>query len=279
MADILASINPVAFEIGRLSVRWYGIILTSAMIIGLFILTSMGKKKGISSDDTLELFLWLIPTAVIFARIIYVFANNKEYNYLPIHSWDDFVYAIAIWDGGITIYGGILGGIIGGLIWCKRKKVNIGTVFDICVPILLLCQSIGRWGNFFNQEAFGQIVTNPKLHTLPFAVYIDSLGEWRQATFLYEGIVNFIGAIVAYYLWKNNKVKGALVPFYLVWYCIIRLILDFLRVDGLIVTKVACCIIIPLGIIGGIIYYRLGLKKLDHDAVKAEIKDMLNNDF
>lgn len=277
MIKILLSINPIAFEIGKISVRWYGIILTFAMVIGLFILISMGKKKGISSDDSLELFLWLIPLAVIFSRVIYVLANNRAFGYLPIYNWNDFIRAIAIWDGGITIYGGVFGGIIGGLIWCKRKNVNVGMIFDICVPILLLCQSIGRWGNFFNQEAYGQIITNPKLYTLPFAVYIEKLGEWRQATFLYEGIVNFIGAIIAYMLWNNNKVKGALIPFYLVWYCMIRLILDFLRVDGLLVTKIACGIIIPTGIIGGIVYYRWGIKKLDHDAVKAEIDEMLDN--
>ena len=104
--DVLMNINPVAFRIGNLEVRWYGLIITCAMVLGLILLIFMAKKKGISSDDTLELFLWVIPLGIVFARVIYVFANNKEYGYFPIESWDDFVNCIAIWDGGITIYGG-----------------------------------------------------------------------------------------------------------------------------------------------------------------------------
>ena len=145
--DVLMNINPVAFRIGNLEVRWYGLIITCAMVLGLIILIFMAKKKGISSDDTLELFLWVIPLGIVFARVIYVFANNKEYGYFPIESWDDFVNCIAIWDGGITIYGGMVGGVLGALIFCKRKKIKLGTILDMLVPIVLLCQAIGRWGN------------------------------------------------------------------------------------------------------------------------------------
>ncbi|MEG1791683.1 MAG: prolipoprotein diacylglyceryl transferase [Clostridia bacterium] len=270
-------INPVAFEIGKISVKWYGIILTSAMVLGLFILMKMCKKKGISSDDSLELFLWLIPTAVIFARLVYVVANNSTYDFFPIKSWDDFINVIAIWDGGVTIYGGILGGIIGGLVWCKRKKVSVGLIFDICVPILLLCQSIGRWGNFCNQEAYGQLVTNPKLFTLPFAVFIEAEGAWFQATFLYESIINFCGSMMFFFFWKKIKVEGIFAPLYLSWYCSVRLIMDFMRVDGLLVTKITCCIVIPLGIIICILHYIKGLKKIEHERVRLEVQAMLDN--
>lgn len=130
--DVLMNINPVAFRIGNLEVRWYGLIITCAMVLGLIILIFMAKKKGISSDDTLELFLWVIPLGIVFARIIYVFANNKEYGYFPIESWDDFVNCIAIWDGGITIYGGMVGGVLGAFIFCKRKKSNSAR-YSICL--------------------------------------------------------------------------------------------------------------------------------------------------
>lgn len=208
--DVLMNINPVAFRIGGLEVRWYGLIITCAMVLGLIILIFMAKKKGISSDDTLELFLWVIPLGIIFARIIYVFANNKEYGYFPIESWDDFVNCIAIWDGGITIYGGMVGGVLGAFIFCKRKKIKLGTILDMLVPIVLLCQAIGRWGNFCNQEAYGQLVTNEKLFGLPFSVYIDAAhavngAGWYQATFLYESVYNFIGAILTYCLWRKTK--------------------------------------------------------------------------
>lgn len=136
--DVLMNINPVAFRIGNLEVRWYGLIITCAMVLGLIILIFMAKKKGISSDDTLELFLWVIPLGIVFARIIYVFANNKEYGYFPIESWDDFVNCIAIWDGGITIYGGMVGGVLGALIFCKRKKSNSAR-YSICLCRLCCC--------------------------------------------------------------------------------------------------------------------------------------------
>lgn len=208
--DVLMNINPVAFRIGNLEVRWYGLIITCAMVLGLIILIFMAKKKGISSDDTLELFLWVIPLGIVFARIIYVFANNNEYGYFPIESWDDFVNCIAIWDGGITIYGGMVGGVLGALIFSKRKKIKLGTILDMLVPIVLLCQAIGRWGNFCNQEAYGQLVTNEKLFGLPFSVYIDAAhavngAGWYQATFLYESVYNFIGAILTYCLWRKTK--------------------------------------------------------------------------
>ena len=281
--DVLMNINPVAFRIGNLEVRWYGLIITCAMVLGLIILIFMAKKKGISSDDTLELFLWVIPLGIVFARVIYVFANNKEYGYFPIESWDDFVNCIAIWDGGITIYGGMVGGVLGALIFCKRKKFKLGTILDMLVPIVLLCQAIGRWGNFCNQEAYGQLVTNEKLFGLPFSVYIDAAhavhgAGWYQATFFYESVYNFIGAILTYCLWRKNKVNGALVFFYAVWYCVIRLILDFLRVDGLLSTKIACVIVIPTFTALGIWYYLHGLKKLDHDKAALEVEEMLASD-
>ena len=152
------------------------------------------------------------------------------------------------------------------------------------VPIVLLCQAIGRWGNFCNQEAYGQLVTNEKLFGLPFSVYIDAAhavngaAGWYQATFFYESVYNFIGAILTYCLWRKNKVNGALVFFYAVWYCVIRLILDFLRVDGLLSTKIACVIVIPTFTALGIWYYLHGLKKLDHDKAALEVEEMLASD-
>ena len=181
------------------------------------------------------------------------------------------------------VLGGMVGGVLGAFIFCKRKKIKLGTILDMLVPIVLLCQAIGRWGNFCNQEAYGQLVTNEKLFGLPFSVYIDAAhavngAGWYQATFLYESVYNFIGAILTYCLWRKNKVNGALVFFYGVWYCVIRLILDFLRVDGLLSTKIACVIVIPTFTALGIWYYLHGLKKLDHDKAALEVEEMLASD-
>lgn len=286
MADVFAVADPVAFRIGNAEIRWYGIILTSAMIVGLLMLVLMGRKKKISSDDCLEMFLWTVPIAVITARLVYVFANNAGGEYIPgPGGWEGFLHFIAIWEGGITIYGAVLGGFITIVLFCRRKKIPLGAVLDIMVPVMLVCQSLGRWGNFFNQEAFGRPVLNERLHTLPFAVYVDGLHAsiagaegpgWYQATFLYEGIFNFLGAILMFCLWRKNRVDGALVAPYVVWYCVIRLALDHLRVDGLLSTKVACGILIPCGIAFTIWYYLRGLNKIEHDKVSEEVRLMLD---
>ncbi|HRR90519.1 MAG TPA: prolipoprotein diacylglyceryl transferase, partial [Eubacteriales bacterium] len=172
MEFLLAAINRVAFSIGSLTVEWYGLILTSAMVIGLIYIIREGKRIDLKPDDSLELFLWIIPLAVIFARLLYVLVRPDEY--LPVKTWDDFVNFIAIWEGGITIIGGILGGVIGGIIFSLIRKRNFGKVADLIIPALLLGQAIGRWGNFINQEAFGVAISNPALQWFPFAVYIDS---------------------------------------------------------------------------------------------------------
>ena len=137
--DLLAAIDKVAFYVGDLPVEWYGIIIVIGMIAGLVIVCLECKRINLDSDDAIELFLWVIPLAVIFCRVFYVLARPDVY--FPIESWDDFVDVIAIWEGGITIIGGLVGGLIGAGIFAfrKRKKCNFGNIVDlIVVPVALV---------------------------------------------------------------------------------------------------------------------------------------------
>ncbi len=283
-----ASDPRVAFQIGSLTVRWYGLIIVIAMLLGLIYACKNAKKINLNSDDAVELFLWIIPLAVIFARILYVFPGRID-EYFPWHSWDDFVRAIAIWDGGITIIGGILGGILGGVFFTlrHRKQTNFLNVADLVVVPLLAGQIMGRLGNFINQEAFGLPILNEKLHFFPFGVYItDPSGVspefkdivaantpgWFCATFFYEMVWNFIGLVACLVFWgkgKNKKYPGLMFIFYFFWYFLGRVWLEQLRLDAVPVTTVACAVIIPLAFLIGAAYVVYCNSKLSYKKVRS----------
>lgn len=255
----LSAANKVAFEIGSLTVEWYGLIITCAMLFCLIVGMFEIKRIGLTKDDTLELFLWIIPLAVLFSRLFYIIPRYDEY--FPWDSWDAFVNAWAIWEGGITIIGGIAGGFLGGLFfWLRNKrKAKFGQLADFVIPLLLFAQAVGRWGNFINQEAFGVAITNPKWQWFPFAVFIDSApgfpDGWYAATFFYEMIANLIGASIAFAIWrKNKKYPGILIFFYFAWYFLVRALLEFIRLDAVPVTQILCFILFPLAIILGTLY-------------------------
>lgn len=230
-----------AFRIGSLSVEWYGLIIVIGMIVGLAYACWQSKKVGLTPDDIIELFLWLIPLAIVFARLLYVLPRFDEYfGNNGLQGWEKFVNIIAIWKGGITIIGGLLGGLIGAVFFSLRhkKQTNFLNVVDLVVVPVFLGQIIGRWGNFVNQEAFGLPITNKALQFFPFGVYITDPsgvsgdfktivdrhiragggGNWFCATFFYEGVWNAIGVAIAVALWRKDyqkKYPGILMIFYL----------------------------------------------------------------
>lgn len=284
-----------AFRIGSLSVEWYGLIIVIGMIVGLAYACWQSKKVGLTPDDIIELFLWLIPLAIVFARLLYVLPRNDEYfgNKL-LHGWEKFVHIIAIWEGGITIIGGLLGGLIGAVFFSLRhkKQTNFLNVVDLVVVPVFLGQIIGRWGNFVNQEAFGLPITNKALQFFPFGVYITDPsgvsgdfktivdqhiaagggGNWFCATFFYEGVWNAIGVAIAVALWRKDyqkKYPGILMIFYLFWYCLGRFWLEFLRMDAVPVTKTACIIVSVIALVIGIVYVIARNSKLAYSRLRA----------
>ena len=240
--------NPVAFTVFGHDIYWYGILISLAVVIAVAMVYMQAKKKGIDPDSMLDYALLTIPTAIVFARIYYVIFEWEQYA-------DNPISVLYIWNGGIAIYGSIIGGVIATLIFSKWKKISFWTLADLVAPGLVLGQAIGRWGNFFNQEAFGPLVTEASKQFFPYAVYIERLGEWHMATFFYESVAClavFIFLLV-YRAKAKNAPDGNLFLWYWVLYGIERFFVEGLREDSLWMFKDG----LP---IGNLIFFPNGLR-------------------
>ncbi len=240
--------NPVAFTVFGHDIYWYGILISLSVVLAVVMVYREAKRKGLDADCMLDYALLTVPTAIVFARLYYVIFEWDQYAANPIH-------ALFIWEGGIAIYGSIIGGIVATLIFSKWKKISFWTLADLVAPGLVLGQAIGRWGNFFNQEAFGELVTNPDLQFFPYAVYIERLGEWHMATFFYESVACFLIFIflLIYRRKAKNAPAGNLFLWYWVLYGIERAYVEGLRTDSLWIFKGG----IP---IGNLIFFPNGLR-------------------
>lgn len=207
------------FTIFGLNVKFYGITMASAMLIGILLACKNAKERNLKSDDIFTLALYILPLAVIGARLLYVMGADHPYT---------FVEVFKIWEGGMSIYGGIIGGAVGIALFCIIHKKNFLDIADVVVVSLILGQAIGRWGNFFNQEVYGHLVTDPAWQWFPFAVLLDN-GEWHLALFFYEFIINLIIFALLFVLLKKVKTKGYVSSAYLVAYGTIRFCLEPLR--------------------------------------------------
>ena len=155
--------------------------------------------------------LWLIPVCILCARAYYVLFEWEQYK-------DNLLSVFQINKGGLAIYGGILGGVAVVLIYCKVKKLSFWSLADTLIPSLVLGQAIGRWGNFVNQETYGNLITNLDLQFFPYDVYIEELGQWHQATFFYESALNTLLLIVMLISYPHFRKKGYLLPSYMIGY-------------------------------------------------------------
>lgn len=223
--------NKVMLDLGIIQIKWYSFFIFIAMATAAFLVFKESKKKDLSEDTLIDLIFYVILFGVLGARAYYVLFNLDYYLNNPLE-------IIQIWHGGLAIHGGIIAGLIVLLIYSKKKNLKLPLLTDIIVPGLIIGQAIGRWGNFFNQEAFGRVVklsTLEKLHLPKFIIngmYIN--GFYREPTFLYESIMSIIGFIILILIRKNKKIKtGQLTSIYLIWYGIIRLIIEGLRSDSL----------------------------------------------
>lgn len=223
-------VQPIAFSVFGLDVAWYGIVMMSAILIGMFLSIKRCEKIKMTTDDFLEIFLFAVPLAVVCGRLGWIIFQAKEY-FVPNFGWSDFVHMIAVWEGGITVVGAIPGGAIGLYLWCRYRKVDFVTLADQILPLLLIGQAIGRWGNFFNQEIYGPIVTNPKLQFFPYAVYINYTGQFHNALFFYESMLTLTSFIVLLYVMRRFLLRYNGILLYAGTYSFIRFLMEFLRLD------------------------------------------------
>ncbi|MBO5954778.1 MAG: prolipoprotein diacylglyceryl transferase [Clostridia bacterium] len=237
------------FFIGNIEIKFYGLIMAFAMFLGVLLACKLAKKKGIKSDDIFMLALIVLPCAVVGARLYYCFFYEYDYTF-----WEIF----KIWQGGLAIYGGVIGGIIGVIVFALIKKdwKMIFVLMDICAPCLILGQALGRWGNFFNQEAYGNLITNESLMWFPFGVWIESENAWFQATFFYESLWNLIGVAILIFTYYKTEHTGTTTAMYLVWYGLGRTWIEGLRSDslyigtsGIRVSQLLSMILVVVGLV------------------------------
>ena len=215
---------PRVLELGPLTIHYYGAIIALGLLLGMFYSCKQGRKFGLKEDDVLDGFLWVTPFAIVCARIYYVAFSWADYR-------DNPISVFYIWEGGIAIYGGVLGAILGMWILCRVKKLKFTAVLDLILTAFLIGQSIGRWGNFMNREAFGA-ATDSFFRMGLFNVRTNAW-EYYHPTFLYESLWNAIGFVILALLCSKRKYDGQVALGYAAWYGLGRSLIEGLRVDSL----------------------------------------------
>ena len=209
------------------SVRWYGILIALGMWLGLVLAGKREKRYGLEADTLLSMALWVLPVAIVCARLYYVLFSWDMYK-------DDLMRIFRIREGGLAIYGGIIGGVGTGLIFSRIKRVSIPAAADVAAPAIALGQAIGRWGNFLNQEAYGIAITRPGWQFFPAAVFIEAENGWFAATFFYESMWCFmICALILILERKKHLPHGYMALLYVLLYAAERVLVEGLRMDSL----------------------------------------------
>lgn len=197
--------NRVFLNLGQFKIYWYSVLILVGVLIGIYLILNEAKRQNIDKGLISDLCFYVIPVSIIGARLYYVIFNFSLFK-------DDLLSIFRIWEGGIAIYGGVLVGILFIYCYTKKKKQDTMKILDIFAPSLVLAQGIGRWGNFFNQEAYGGVTTRiflEKMHIPNFIInnmYIE--GAYHEPTFLYESLIClmiFIILMLIRYLSKKTK--------------------------------------------------------------------------
>ena len=228
----IAMVNQVALNLFGFPIYWYGILIASAVVLGVIVASAREKRLGFKKDTTLDFLLLALPLAVICARAYYVIFAWRSYAAHPISIFN-------LREGGLAIYGGVIGGLLAAFLFSRYRHISFAALVDLCAPSLVLGQAIGRWGNFFNQEAYGAAVENPALRFFPAAVFIEADGLWHYATFFYESAWCFIVVAVLLLLEGRGCVRrrGDLFAMYLFLYGAERAVVEGLRTDSLMLLS------------------------------------------
>lgn len=246
------TIKPEMISIGSFSIYWYGFFIVGAIMLSFFLAKRRIEKKkldfGITLDNLYDFIIGAVLVSILSARLYYVLFNLKYYLANPSE-------ILQIWNGGLAIYGGIIGAIIYSLIFCRRKGIVFYDLADLAAPYLALSQSIGRWGNFVNQEAYGYATNIP----WKMGIFDTTVGKYIYVhpTFFYESICNFILFFILMKISQNRRFGGQIFFSYMIGYGIIRSIVEGLRTDSLMLGnfRVSQLLSIVFVILFGIMYY------------------------
>ncbi|WP_373711301.1 prolipoprotein diacylglyceryl transferase [Jeotgalibaca porci] len=232
MKQLLAAIDPIAIKIGGFEVAWYGVIIGVGILLAMYLASSEGDRKGMPQDFILDLAFWTVPIAILGARAYYVLFELGYYLENPGQIFQ-------IWNGGLAIYGALLTGALVVYFFTKKKNVPVMLTLDVLAPGVLIAQSLGRWGNFINQEAHGAAVTREFLEGLFLPEFIinqmNIKGTYYHPTFLYESLWSLIGfALIVYLRRRPNLLREGEVFFsYIIWYAFGRFFIEGMRTDSL----------------------------------------------
>lgn len=274
LADF-ASPGPVLLDLGAIAIRWYGLLIAIAVLVGINLSQFLARYRNLNPDDVGDFALWAVIGAIVGARIYYVTFEWDSYA-------DDWVKALQIWRGGIAIHGAILGGTITAILFCRKHRLSVWALLDVVAPSLIFGQALGRWGNFFNSEAFGAPTD------LPWKLYIPLASrpagytsyEYFHPTFLYESIWNLgVFAILAWLFWRGVQgiitlKPGTIILVYLATYSLGRVWIEGLRMDSLMLGSLRMAQVVSLGGVTiaslGLVWL-YGLKRLLPDTITPPI--------
>ncbi len=268
------TVNPVAFSVGGIEIRWYGIIIVLGIIAGFSYAAFRAKQSGLSLDDMLDYVLVALPLGIICARLYYVvFFNDGSYK--------TFYDVIAIWEGGLAIYGGVLGGLLGMFLVSRHKKNKFRAVLDCFAPGVMIGQIFGRWGNFFNAEAYGtldhidfpfigRIFTPHFEENYPLRMVIENGFVGKIAvhpTFLYESVWNLLGLLLIHLFFNRKRFDGEVALWYFAWYGFGRFFIEGMRDDSLMLGSFRVSQILALVLFAAsIVLIVIGSKKAKKNA-------------
>ena len=211
-----------------LHITYYGFLIAFGMGIGVFIACKIAKKRGLKSEDILILACYVLPLAIIGARLYYVIFSGQSYSF-----WEIF----AVWKGGMAIYGGVIGGALGVGLYCLIHKKNFFDIADIAVAPLLFGQGIGRIGCYFSDCCYGIEITNPSMQWFPLCTQID--GAWHLSTFFFESFCDLV--LCGLFLWlicKKVRTRGVMMSLYFICYGTVRCVIETFRGDSLMLGSV-----------------------------------------
>lgn len=210
--------SPYLLQPPWISIRWYGFLIGIGMLMAIFVGLKLIKRAGLDEEAMLDAVLWAVPSGILGARLYYVLFHWDYYG-------TRLSEAIRIWEGGLAIHGGLFAGVLVAYLYFKRRKLDFWPYLDLAMPALALAQAIGRWGNWFNQEAFGSVTT------LPWGMLIQ--GQLVHPTFLYESIWDLLLFVFLFRgLWSLKKPVGWATALYTILYSVGRFFIEGIRTDS-----------------------------------------------
>jgi phosphatidylglycerol---prolipoprotein diacylglyceryl transferase len=233
--------NPVAFYVFGISIRWYGILIGTGMMLAIILARYTCKYRDINFDSLLDVVLISLPFGIIGARLYYVIFQFNDYK-------DNLINVFNIRQGGLAIHGGIIFALVSAFIITKRKKINFLNIVDVAAPSIIIAQALGRWGNFFNSEAHGGPVSYNFISNFPIFIQkgMNIEGVYYQPTFLYESLWDLAVFIILIVVLRKNKRSGIVFFTYLGLYSIGRFFIEGLRTDSLMLGPIRIAQLVSL---------------------------------